>query len=143
MDIPCFINCRDRLTDLRKLVDWLESTGIQRIILMDNDSSYEPLLAYYEETPHEVKRLGQNIGSRAIWDANLAPNEHFVYTDPDVLPHEECPLDAIDYLFELSNRYPDLPKVALGLFIEDLPGDHYLKRAFFADALIVQVRRDS
>ena len=59
--LPIFINCRDRVTPLRDLVAWLERAGHQRIILVDNDSTYEPLLEFYEQSPHEVVRLGQNL----------------------------------------------------------------------------------
>jgi hypothetical protein len=118
---PIFINCRDRVTDLRALVEWLEKAGHERIILLDNDSSYPPLLEYLEQTPHRVTRMGGNFGSRALWRAGMVPNEPFVYTDPDIVPTEECPLDAVAYLAELMERYPAYVKVALGLYLEDVP----------------------
>lgn len=43
-----FVLCRDRVEPLRELVDWLELAGLERIVLIDNDSAYEPLLAYLE-----------------------------------------------------------------------------------------------
>ena len=54
MNCPIFINCRDRITCLSVLVDWLEKAGHENIYLLDNDSSYPPLLEYYEQTPHTV-----------------------------------------------------------------------------------------
>ena len=64
---PVFILCRDRVEALRELVDWLEGTGFERIHLPDNDSAYEPLLEYYRRTPHDVVRLGRNVGKNALW----------------------------------------------------------------------------
>jgi hypothetical protein len=116
-----FINCRDRVKDLRRLVAWLERAGHQRIVLLDNASSYMPLLEYLKTTPHDVRWLGNNLGSRAVWNAKLVPNEPWVYTDPDILPTEDCPPDAVSYLAEVSERHPSYSKVALGLFLDDVP----------------------
>lgn len=118
---PIFINCRDRVTDLRELVAWLELAEYERIILLDNDSSYPPLLDFYEETPHEVVKLNENLGSRSIWRAGLVPSdEYWVYTDPDVIPIEPCPPDVLKFLYELLQVHVH-PKAGLGLYLEDLP----------------------
>lgn len=122
LDVPIFITCRDRVSDLRRLVDWLEQAGHQRITLVDNDSTWGPLLSYFEETPHEVIRLEHNYGSQALWKAQLVPNERFVLTDPDILPTEECPLDAVEHLWRLMDGY-GRPKVGLGLKLDDLHPD--------------------
>ena len=63
VQVPVFINCRDRLTPLAQLVDWLERAGQEEIYLIDNDSAYEPLLAWYERTPHAVIRLDERVGA--------------------------------------------------------------------------------
>lgn len=120
-DVPVFINCRDRVRDLRRLVKWLERAGHERIILIDNASTWPPLLDYLAETPHRLIRLGENLGSRSIWRAGLAPNEPFVFTDPDVVPISDCPPDAVEHLQELLDRYLQYPKAGLGLFLDDVP----------------------
>lgn len=120
-DTPIYINCRDRVTPLRALVEWLETASHERIVLLDNDSTYEPLLAYYKATSHEVIHLGRNAGSRALWITDLVPGEWFVYTDPDVIPIAECPHDAVAHLYDLLERYPTFPKAGLGLHLDDLP----------------------
>src|SRR5437879_5702154 len=97
-ETPIFVNVRDRVTCLRQLVDWLERAGHERIVLVDNASSFPPLLDYLEDTPHQVVRLGANLGSRALWAANLVPDEWFVYTDPDVVPTDDCPSDLVAHL---------------------------------------------
>ena len=61
MSYPVFIVCRDRFTCLVGLLDWLESVGqADEIYLLDNDSSYAPLLEFYEQTRHTVIRTGGN-----------------------------------------------------------------------------------
>ena len=121
-DVPIFVNVRDRLTDLRALVGWLERAGHERITLLDNDSEYPPLLDYLDETPHAVVRLGENLGARAIWEAGLVPDDEFcVYTDPDVVPLDECPPDAVERLVGLLHRHLSFSKAGLGLYLEDVP----------------------
>jgi hypothetical protein len=132
-DLPVFINARDRVTDLRTLVAWFERAGHQRITILDNDSTYEPLLEFYEQTPHEVIRLGENCGSQALWRSRviLPPGEWFVLSDPDVIPLDDCPLDAVWVLKETLMRYScqltavfaKAQKAALGLFLDDVPED--------------------
>lgn len=128
MSVPVFINCRDRLAPLLQLLGWLDRAGSEEIYLLDNDSMYEPLLAYYETTPHTVLRLGENFGKWSLWQApnvfEKTRGRHFVYTDPDVIPVAECPLDAIDRFRELLDRYRLPNKVGFGLRLDDIP-DHY------------------
>lgn len=111
------------MTDLRQLVGWLHAAGYERITLLDNDSTYPPILEFFEETDCKVIRL-PNLGSRALWKAEKVPqDEFFVLSDPDLIPLEECPLDAIEYLkSELEYRW-SFPKISLGLYLEDLPQD--------------------
>lgn len=129
MQCPIIINCRDRVTALASLVGWLEKVGQDEIYLLDNDSSYPPLLEYYEKTPHEVIRLRENLGHLALWlsDAlsdRLATAEYYVYTDPDIVPISECPPDALEFFAAVLDRHPWASKVGFGLRIDDLP-EHY------------------
>ena len=132
MQVPLFINCRERVTPLADLVSWLEQAGCEEIYLLDNDSTYEPLLEYYERTPHTVIRLGQNWGPFSLWAApavfDLTRGRSYVYTDPDIVPSEECPHDALDRFDELLRRFPRVHKAGFGLRIDDIP-DHYLHKA--------------
>lgn len=119
---PVYIICRDRVDDLGRLVTWLEEHDVQRITLVDNASTYEPLLEYYEQTPHAVLGLEKNYGSRALWLTNNQPmKEHYVVTDPDVLPIHECPADAIDLLRRMLAAHPEYAKAGLGLYLDDIP----------------------
>ena len=129
---PIFIICRDRLTCTSHLVNWIEKTNQQEIYLVDNASTYEPLLEYYKKTPHTVIRMGANTGHTGIWLHGIvdkyAKDKHFVVTDPDVLPIDECPLDAIDYFRIALDKYRDRTKVGFGLKFDDLP-NHYKFKA--------------
>lgn len=121
-EVPIVINSRDRVSCLRELVAWLERAGHERIVILDNASTYEPLLDYLAASPHTIRRLHDNCGSRALWmHTHEWQREPFVYTDPDVVPLAICPLDAVAHLGELLDRFPDFPKAALGLYTDDIP----------------------
>ena len=130
--VPVFINCRDRLSPLLELLGYLERAGCERVYLLDNDSTYPPLLEYYERTPHTVIRLGENRPHKAFWDSGLLDEldvrGRYVFSDPDTIPIDDCPLDAIEYFGEVLDRYPAYRKAGFGLRIDDLP-DHYRLKA--------------
>jgi len=115
------ITVRDRVTDLRQLVEWLERAGHQRIVLLDNASTYEPLIEYLKASPHDVRPLGENLGARCAWLADQVPaDEWFVVTDPDIVPIEDCPLDLVAHLREMLEQHPLYSKAGPGLFLDDL-----------------------
>jgi len=121
---PVFIVCRDRLTCLVGLLDWLESVGnADEVYLIDNASTWEPLLDYYASTPHTVIRR-ENEGHRVGWSSGIlrkyAAARPFIYTDPDVLPVEDCPDDAIARMAEVLRRKPGLAKCGFSIKIDDL-----------------------
>jgi hypothetical protein len=129
---PVFINNRDRLTPLAQMIDWLEAAGVEEIYVLDNDSAYEPLLEYYERSPHTIVRLGGNVGKNALWDApgvfDLTRGRHFAYSDSDVVPTEDCPPDALDHFVSLLERYQGINKAGFGIRYDDIP-QHYPHRA--------------
>jgi len=131
--IPVFIPVRDRVTPLKQVVNWLEKAGHEEIWLIDNNSSYPPLLEYLAESPHHVVRTGFNLGHRAPWlwgtVQRVASHRHYIVTDPDVLPTEDCPEDAALYLLDALDRFVDVVKVGLGLKIDDLPAHYPLRDA--------------
>ena len=136
-DLPIFIICRDKVTPLRTLVDWLENNEYRRLVLVDNVSTYPPLLEYLDATPHEVVRFSENLGPRqGIWETGIlesrAKGRYYVVTDSDVVPDEACPGDAVEFLLWALRRYPGYLKAGLGLRIDDLPVQY---------ALAAEVRR--
>jgi hypothetical protein len=128
---PVLIVCRDRVEPLRRLVTWLESAGHERLVFVDNDSTFEPLLSYYQETSHQVIRLGRNLGHLSVWDGNvlqmIGHDGAFVVTDCDVVPDQDAPHDALDHFADLLFRYSDIDKVGFGLRIDDLPPSYQFR----------------
>ena len=122
--IPVIINNFNRLDCLRELVGWLEKVGMKNIYILDNASTYPPLLDYYKTCPHEIIYLNQNVGYMALWQTEVFErfkNDFYIYTDPDIVPTEECPTDFIGFFLDVLAKRADVKKVGFGLKIDDLP----------------------
>jgi len=133
-DVPIFINSFNRLTCLRRLIGWLQSHGHRRIYIVDNASTYPPLLSYYSEieaTGITIIRLGENVGSRALWERNILTStgvaSEFVYTDSDVVPAPFCPGNVVGHLQSILAAHPEIKKVGIGLRLDEIPS-HFRHR---------------
>jgi len=126
--VPVFIISFNRLTCLQKLVAWLESAELAEPIIVDNGSTYPPLLDWFDRMRgtiaiHDFK---DNYGPYRVWDQRLfeartSPEQPFyVVTDPDVVPIAECPKDAIPRLVDAWNALRS-PKVGLSFRLETIP----------------------
>jgi hypothetical protein len=127
---PIIINNFNRLHWLQQQVEWLLRTGQKNIHIIDNNSTYPPLLAYYKKVPATVYRLQHNTGHEALWRSHIFKRlgkYYYVYTDPDVLPDENTPNDYMAYFKSILDRQPNIKKVGFGLRINDLP-DYYPKK---------------
>lgn len=130
-DIPVIINNYNRIDHLLKLIEWLEKAEMRHLYIIDNASTYPILLDFYKTTQHTVIKLNANIGYKALWDTAIDTwfkGLPYIYTDPDILPVEECPLDVVKYFQEILNNHQDINKVGLGLKIDDIP-DFYPHKA--------------
>ena len=126
-NIPIIINNRNRLTYMIKLINRLKEMNYNNIIILDNASTYPPLLEFYKKTDCEVIFLGENLGYNSLEKIPLylkLRKNYFVYTDPDVIPIENCPKDFMKLFYQKLKKYPLLQKVGFSLKIDDLPG-HY------------------
>jgi hypothetical protein len=125
--IPVIINNFNRLEYFSRLIQWLEDAGYKNIYIIDNNSTYPPLLEYYKELPYTIFKLDRNLGQFALWQTIIFSrfsNDYYAYTDPDIIPSEDCPADALFYFKTLLEKYPSFKKAGFGLKIDDLP-DHY------------------
>ncbi|MBR6868966.1 MAG: glycosyltransferase family 2 protein [Bacteroidales bacterium] len=134
--IPIVINNYNRLDCLQKLIIALEDRGYTDIHILDNQSTYPPLLAWYETCPYDIIRLDRNIGYLAIWESgvyNRFKRSFYVYTDSDVVPDENCPEDFMERFLKVLRKYPRCLKVGFGLRIDDLPDSFAQKQAVLAN----------
>lgn len=118
--IPCFVTCFNLLSPLPQLVSDIRRLGC-RPVLVDNASTYPPLLEWLDHCGAEVIRLDQNYGPWVAWSKGLiAGFDRFVITDSD-LDLSGVPDDVLDVLEEGFREYPSAWKVGLSLEIDDLP----------------------
>jgi len=115
--IPIIINNYNLLTFPREMINaLLKWQNISRIIIVDNNSNYTPLLNYYEALKLKDKitiiRMKNNLGHHAPWAINLPKMLHnelkcryYVVTDPD-LDISHLPPDTLEQLYNLYLRLP-------------------------------------
>lgn len=123
-DVPIIINNYNQLTYLKSLLDALEKRGYTNIHILDNASSYPPLIEFYAQCRYPVYKLAKNIGYKALWETDIFKKfrrSYYVYTDPDVVPIDECPPNFIEYFFDLLGKYKKAQKVGFSLKTDDLP----------------------
>ncbi len=133
--IPIYINNRDRLTTTRRMVERLIQIPEAMVVIVDNASTYPPLLEWYAtECPCRVNLLGHNAGPRGAWQGMLDHSgfDHYIVTDSD-LDIDSVPLDVLDVLLEGFRRYPAFngvptKKVGLSLRIDDIPDGYQFKQ---------------
>lgn len=125
--IPAYINVFNLLTWTRELATHCVRLGLEPILL-DNASTYPPLLEWLERCPYRVVRLSYNGGAHGFFDRGEPWRQQrpYVLTDPD-LDLSQVPNDVVARLQAALKCNPSVPKVGLSLEIQDLPS-HYPER---------------
>ena len=126
-NVPIIINNFNRLTSLKLLIHSLEIRGYYNIYIIDNQSTYPPLLNFYKTCPYHIFKLDKNYGYKAIWETpiyNLFKKSFYVYTDSDMQIDDLCPDNFIEHFLKIMKKYPKSRKVGFGIRIDNLP-DHY------------------
>ena len=127
-NIPIFINARDRIGVMKQQIDWLLDAGYTNIIILDNNSTYPPLLEYYKSFNDDkrvrVILMKQNLGFKAIWKSGILEaldiRTPYVYTDPDLVPVDSCPKNVVQRLLKILKQHPLIKKVGLGMVYKDI-----------------------
>ena len=130
-DIPVFIISFNRLGCLRKQLEILAEYGLRNIRIIDNCSTYRPLLRFYNTCGYTVHRMQENFGHLALWRSrkfhDIIDNVPFILTDNDIFPDENCPKDFPELFYSILQGDDTLTKVGFGLRIDDLP-EYYENR---------------
>jgi hypothetical protein len=114
------------------MIDSLQEKGYSNMLILDNASTYPPLLEYYsKECSIPVIFLDQNYGHTALWSSGLIEkyrNDYYVYSDPDLVFSDYCPDDILYQMLKILKRHPRVDKIAASLRIDDIPDDYPLKK---------------
>lgn len=130
--IPIFIINFNRLSDMKILINSLQIRGYKNIYIIDNNSTYPPLLEYYKSIENKVKILKQNdnIGHLVFWKKpeifwkySLG---YYVVTDSDIIPNKDLPIDFLKTFIEKLKKYPNVTKVGFALDLDSIPANYPL-----------------
>ena len=129
--IPIIICNFNRLDYLKRMISSLKEKGYNNLLILDNASTYPPLLNYYtHECNVPVYYLDKNYGHTALWDAgiiNQFKKDYFVYSDPDLVFSDNCPNDILLKMLSVLKKHPSVDKIAASLKIDDIPDEYPLK----------------
>ncbi len=133
-NVPIVINNFENLHTLKPMVDHLTRKGYANIIVLDNRSTYPPLLEYYATSPCTVVRLARNYGHLALYLCgelnHVLEGGWYVYTDPD-LDVRTLPSDFV-HVFANMHREHGLSadtKIGCALRIDDIPTSYQYARS--------------
>jgi hypothetical protein len=131
-NIQIVILNKDRLEPLKLLVDSLRQRNYNNILVIDNESTYEPLLEWYNassvevfyndipETLFDTGTFGRLSGELQHPRFVDVIKNHYIFTDSDVVLETYVPDNFVDSMISIQEKY-NTHKVGLGLKISDLP----------------------
>jgi hypothetical protein len=130
MKMKAFITMFNRFANVKDLAQSLTDAGCE-VYLIDNNSTYSPLLEWYEQiNQSRIIRLDKNYLSRVFWDSGLSrkySDRFYIVTDPD-LDISSVPKDFVDVLMNALSLSENVWKAGLSLEINDLPENQYTQK---------------
>jgi hypothetical protein len=124
---PLIIISRNRKSCVEQIINFaIQQSIISKIIVMDMDSTYPPMVEYLDSLNSNkviLERL-ENIGPRLLWNdskfINSVYRNGFFLTDGDIDFTETSNL-VFDELVRISSKYKHFRKVGCALRIDNLP----------------------
>ncbi len=123
---PIIINSMNRLTFLKRQINWLEDCGLSNITIIDNQSTYTPLINYYDKIKYKIIRNQTNMGYLALWYNKIFKeirSNHYIYTDSDIVGDDSCPKDFIEYFYECLDKIKQIDKIGFSLNLNGIDKD--------------------
>ncbi len=131
--IPVIIINFNQLEYLKDLIHFLEDKKTINIIIIDNNSTYLPLLKYYDEIADNIviHRQKDNLGHLVFWKNrelfHKYANGFFIVTDADIVPNTSLPTNYLKRMLDLLYKYKEITKIGFALKIDDIPNEYPLK----------------
>ena len=115
---------RNLLTTLKNTLEFLRKEPRVEIHILDQESTYPPLLEFYKTITEEV-HYAKNEGPYSAWDPKYRDlrKNYFIVADTDCM-YDDVPDDWLDVMLhaiEQPDAYYRDRKVGFSLEIEDLP----------------------
>lgn len=127
--IKAFIVNRNLLTPLKNTVNFLLKEPRVEVIIYDQQSTYPPLLQYYQNNYISVVHAKQNDGPKSIWGEDFKPHfnkEHFILADSDCT-YDGIPEDWLDRMLHVLKDDDTVFKVGFSIETDDLPDTNIAK----------------
>ena len=132
--IPIIIVNFNQLFYLKQLVNFLLNREFASIIIIDNQSTYPPLLKYYEEINNKVtiEWMPENYGHDVFFKNRELQKKYgrgfYILTDADIVPNDNLPHDFIrQMMLHLIYNWKKITKVGFALRIDNIPDENTLK----------------
>ena len=104
--LPIFIISFNNLTYVKSMVEQLKKYTTS-IYIVDNCSTYPPLLEFLDSTDVKVIRMPQNYGHTVVYRNEIRKigGDKYFITDPDLLLNPNLPQDFMETLNKISEKY--------------------------------------
>ena len=126
--MKAFITVFNRLTYTKQLAEQLSNYGLE-VIIIDNKSTYKPLLEWYKECPYKAHRMRGNYTASVFFQRlkYKYKDRYIIITDPD-MDISGLPADWISILLGGLYYHPNVQKAGLSLKVDDLPDNDYTRK---------------
>ena len=121
INYPIYLTNMNRLTTTKKMVDDLFRLNGNAIInIIDNASTYPPLLKWYDEIKNDVNviKQTQNLGCWTFFYSGHYQNvkeDYYVYSDSDLELNPKMPYNWQEIMMNYLEKYKRKPSLALKL----------------------------
>lgn len=132
--IPIIIINFNQLYYLKQLVCFMQKRGFENIVIIDNHSTYPPLLEYYKSLKNvKIEMMGDNYGHMVFFENKNLQDKYgrgfYVVTDADIVPNDNLPEDFMKTMMDiLIDEFCIISKVGFALKIDDIPDNYYFKQ---------------
>ena len=131
INYPIYLTNMNRLTTTKKMVeDLFKLNGNAKINIIDNASTYPPLLEWYKEIKKDINIIynSTNLGPWTFFYSghfSNCPEDHYIYSDADLELNSNMPYNWQEIMLEYINKYQR--KSSLALRIDDVSDDYEFK----------------
>lgn len=128
--INAFIVNRNLITTLKNTVDFLLKSSNVNIVILDQGSTFPPLLDYYKNINLTIEYFPNNPGPYCVWGGQV---KKYRNSNPYILCDSDCnydniPIDWLNKMLYTLNK-TDKSKVGFSIEIDDLPNTKLANQA--------------